>query len=190
MNPELSQALETINYVFIGVFTVEMGVKIIGLGPRLYVSDRFNVFDAVIVVLSYIELAFASSSSLSALRTFRLGRVFKMAKSWDSLRQVIETIIETLPNMGYLSILLLLFMFLPPLLLSSPSPPVPRPLCEGRSSRCFALVLLRSGLSWPFSSSCCSSCKPHLQFYTTSAPFLHHSYAIGVRIYTISTPLV
>jgi len=112
MDSDFNKALEYFNYVFIGVFTVEMLVKIVGLGPRIYVSDRFNIFDAVIVVFSYIELAFSNSSSLSALRTFRLGRVFKMAKSWDSLRQVIETVIETLPNMGYLSIVLLLFMFI------------------------------------------------------------------------------
>lgn len=112
MDQSLKSALEYINYVFVGIFTIEMAVKILGLGPRLYVSDRFNVFDAVIVVFSYVELGLSSSSSLSALRTFRLGRVFKMAKSWDSLRRVIETIIDTLPNMGYLSILLLLFMFI------------------------------------------------------------------------------
>eukprot|EP00656_Telonema_subtile_P054003 TRINITY_DN7944_c0_g1_i4.p1 TRINITY_DN7944_c0_g1~~TRINITY_DN7944_c0_g1_i4.p1 ORF type:complete len:1564 (+),score=583.71 TRINITY_DN7944_c0_g1_i4:124-4815(+) len=112
MDQSFKAGLEAINYVFVGIFTIEMAVKLIGLGPRLYVQDRFNVFDALIVLVSYVEIGFTSSSALTALRTFRLGRVFKMAKRWDSLRRVIETIIDTLPNMGYLSILLLLFMFI------------------------------------------------------------------------------
>jgi len=112
MESDFSDALEYINYIFIGVFTIELIVKVIGLGPRLYVADRFNIFDATIVVFSYVELAFTGEGSLSVLRAFRLGRVFKMAKSWDSLRAVIETIAETLPSIGYLSILLFLFMFI------------------------------------------------------------------------------
>jgi len=112
MDTDFSDALEYINYVFIGVFTIELIVKVIGLGPRLYVADRFNIFDATIVVFSYVELGFTGDGSLSVLRAFRLGRVFKMAKSWDSLRAVIETIAETLPSIGYLSILLFLFMFI------------------------------------------------------------------------------
>jgi len=112
MQNEFSKALEYINFIFVAVFTIELLVKLIGLGPRMYAADKFNLFDATIVVVSFIELGVGSDSSLSVLRAFRLGRVFKMAKSWDSLRAVIETIAETLPSVGYLSILLFLFMFI------------------------------------------------------------------------------
>ena len=74
--------------------------------------DRFNIFDAVVVLVSYLELALSGSSALSAFRCVRLARVFKMAKSWESLRLILETILDTLPAMAYLSVLLLLFMFI------------------------------------------------------------------------------
>jgi hypothetical protein len=35
-----------------------------------------------------------------------------MAKSWESLRMILNTILDTLPAMFYLSILLCLFMFI------------------------------------------------------------------------------
>ena len=69
------------------VFIVEMLIKLLGLGLQTYLKDRFNIFDAVIVLISTIDLVllFALSSTtgaLSALRGFRLLRVFKLAKSW------------------------------------------------------------------------------------------------------------
>ena len=39
-------------------------------------------------------------------------RVLKLAKSWSSLRDLLQTILDTLPAVGYLSILLALFMFI------------------------------------------------------------------------------
>jgi hypothetical protein len=84
--------VEYINIAFTGVFLVEMIFKMLGLGLKEYVRDRFNVFDAIIVFISLgdtvLTQLFISSgnSSLSgvmtALRGFRLLRVFKLAKSW------------------------------------------------------------------------------------------------------------
>ena len=112
MDTTFSHALEILNYTFIAVFTIEMIIKVIGLGPKLYASDRFNLFDTAVVLISFVELGLSSNSSLSALRACRLGRVFKMAKCWDSLRAVIETIADTLPSVACLCILLCLFMFI------------------------------------------------------------------------------
>ena len=35
---------------------IEMLIKIIGLGPMAYVRDRYNVFDAIVVSLSVIDV--------------------------------------------------------------------------------------------------------------------------------------
>ena len=69
-----------------------MILNMIGLGLKQYLSDGFNIFDAVIVVLSLIDLAIALSSEeddgsgfITVLRGFRLLRVFKLVKSWVTL---------------------------------------------------------------------------------------------------------
>eukprot|EP00937_MAST-01D_sp_MAST-1D-sp2_P001031 g1031.t1 len=98
------EALDKINLTLTFVFNVEMVLKLLGLGIYRYARDRMNVFDAIIVIVSDIELiilAVASSNSglnISVLRTFRLlriFRVFKLAKSWYNLKKLIETIMKS-----------------------------------------------------------------------------------------------
>lgn len=58
--------------VFTGIFTAEMVLKVIALDPYYYFQARWNVFDAIIVSLSLIELCLANVKGMSILRTFRL----------------------------------------------------------------------------------------------------------------------
>ena len=45
-----------INFGLSVIFMIELGVKITAYGLRKYAQDRFNVFDAFIVITSIIEL--------------------------------------------------------------------------------------------------------------------------------------
>lgn len=58
MQPEqLTVAVEISNIVFSAIFAVEMLLKIIAEGPFGYISNGFNVFDGVVVVLRYDNLS-------------------------------------------------------------------------------------------------------------------------------------
>lgn len=48
---ELTVIVETSNIVFSAIFAVEMLLKVIAEGPFGYISNGFNVFDGVIVIL-------------------------------------------------------------------------------------------------------------------------------------------
>ena len=71
-----------------------MVIKLIGLGFREYSRDSFNIFDAIVVVLSIVDMIITASSgsdgesgvALTAFRGARLIRVFKLARSWTSFR--------------------------------------------------------------------------------------------------------
>lgn len=94
-----------------------MVLKLFGMGLKKYVSDNFNIFDAVIVGVSLFELfADAESSGLSVLRAFRLVRVFKIIRSWVSLRKLLETVMNSMSAIGNLGVLTILFMFISALL--------------------------------------------------------------------------
>ena len=54
-----------------------------------FLQDGWNCFDFVIVALSLVELLAEGVSGLSMLRSFRLLRVFKLAKSWKSLNDIL-----------------------------------------------------------------------------------------------------
>ena len=111
------QANEYVNYFLFAYFVVEMIIKLIGFGPRGYAKDQMNLFDGFVVLMSCVEVVvgFISSDNgnnyLSVLRTFRLLRVFKLARSWKQLNDIITTMFKSLAGISYLSLILLLFMF-------------------------------------------------------------------------------
>jgi voltage-dependent calcium channel L type alpha-1D len=113
-----SQMIDYANLAFYIIFLIEMILKLIGYGVRGYCKDSFNLFDGTIVILSTIEIIMnytrggSATAVISAFRAFRLLRVFKLAKSWTSLRNLLNTIRKTLFDVAYFSILLLLFMFI------------------------------------------------------------------------------
>lgn len=88
-----------LNIVFFVIFFLEMIIKILGMGPRLFIKDQYNIFDALIVTLSIIDVSISYSilseeakmgkGAISAFRAFRLLRVFKLAKSWKQLNALI-----------------------------------------------------------------------------------------------------
>lgn len=53
----------------------------------------------------------ALGGSLSVLRTFRLVRVFKLARSWKELNRIIAAVARSVRSVGWLSLLLLLLVF-------------------------------------------------------------------------------
>ena len=47
--------LSILNDFFTWAFTVEMLIKMIGLGVNNYIHDSFNLFDAIVVSLSLLD---------------------------------------------------------------------------------------------------------------------------------------
>lgn len=84
------------NIFFTIIFLVEMLLKISAYGCSKYLEDKFNIFDAFIVTMSYVELIMpGDSGGLSVLRTFRLLRVFKIVKSWKTLKFLLSTVLDS-----------------------------------------------------------------------------------------------
>jgi len=112
MDATLNDFCEIMNAVFVTIFASEMLIKILGDGLANYWADSFNRFDGFVVITSLVELVAASSGSFTALRAFRLMRIFKVARSWKAMQTIMRCILETLPSMGYLCVILMLFMFI------------------------------------------------------------------------------
>ena len=53
-----------------------------------------------------------SGGAISALRAIRLLRVFKLARSWTSFRELLEKMVITLKDIRNFSVLMLIFMFI------------------------------------------------------------------------------
>ena len=84
-----TRLLEKANNVFTIIFIIEMALKIIGLTPHLYFKETWNIFDAVVIMFSILEVMLKQlESNISVLRAFRLLRILKLAKSWPTLNKV------------------------------------------------------------------------------------------------------
>ncbi|XP_041421715.1 sodium channel protein type 5 subunit alpha isoform X3 [Xenopus laevis] len=112
MTSEFENMLSVGNYVFTGIFTAEMIFKIIALDPYYYFQQGWNIFDSIIVCLSLMELCLASMGNLSVLRSFRLLRVFKLAKSWPTLNTLIKIIGNSVGALGNLTLVLAIIVFI------------------------------------------------------------------------------
>uniref|UniRef100_A0A3B5MVD1 Sodium channel protein n=1 Tax=Xiphophorus couchianus TaxID=32473 RepID=A0A3B5MVD1_9TELE len=112
MTREFDNLLSIGNLVFTGIFTAEMCFKIIALDPYYYFQEGWNIFDGIIVSLSLMELGLANVEGLSVLRSFRLLRVFKLAKSWPTLNMLIKIIGNSVGALGNLTLVLAIIVFI------------------------------------------------------------------------------
>uniref|UniRef100_A0A8C1DID8 Sodium channel protein n=1 Tax=Cyprinus carpio carpio TaxID=630221 RepID=A0A8C1DID8_CYPCA len=112
MTDEFNSMLSVGNLVFTGIFTAEMVLKIFALDPYYYFQQGWNIFDGIIVCLSLMELGLSNVEGLSVLRSFRLLRVFKLAKSWPTLNTLIKIIGNSVGALGNLTLVLAIIVFI------------------------------------------------------------------------------
>ncbi|CAF4190509.1 unnamed protein product, partial [Rotaria sp. Silwood2] len=108
----MTRILTTGNYIFTSIFTAESILKIIAMTPGKFLRNGWNVFDLIIVTVSLIELALANMKGLSVLRSFRLLRIFKLAKSWQTLNRLISIIGKSIGALGNLTLILIIIIFI------------------------------------------------------------------------------
>lgn len=104
--------LEYFNICFFVIFTLEVIAKMIGLGLLSFVKDKFNLFDAFVVLISLIEIVISSDShTYSSLRAFRLVRIFKIFRV-GSLRILVDCLTKTMKSIYPFVICLFLFLYI------------------------------------------------------------------------------
>uniref|UniRef100_A0A3Q3WFV9 Sodium channel protein n=1 Tax=Mola mola TaxID=94237 RepID=A0A3Q3WFV9_MOLML len=112
MSEDFEELLNVGNLVFTGIFTAEMVLKLLALDPYFYFQVGWNIFDSIIVTMSLVELGLANVQGLSVLRSFRLMRVFKLAKSWPTLNMLIKIIGNSVGALGNLTLVLAIIVFI------------------------------------------------------------------------------
>jgi voltage-gated sodium channel len=86
--------IEQWNMYFLFIFTGELAFEFLAQGPRRYFASGWNIFDVIVVGLSYI----AVSPAISALRTLRVIRVFRLVSAVPQMRRVVEALFGALPG--------------------------------------------------------------------------------------------
>ena len=106
------------NIFFVAAFAIEMVFKLWALGPGLYWHDPFNRFDAIVVVLSTIEIALFELFGLpgfgvAVFRAIRLTRAVSMIRTWwEPIRALTYRLIQNVETIGSMLGLLQLFILI------------------------------------------------------------------------------
>uniref|UniRef100_A0A6I8P6Y4 Voltage-dependent P/Q-type calcium channel subunit alpha-1A n=1 Tax=Ornithorhynchus anatinus TaxID=9258 RepID=A0A6I8P6Y4_ORNAN len=121
-NAPRNNVLRYFDYVFTGVFTFEMVIKMIDLGLVLhqgaYFRDLWNILDFIVVSGALVAFAFTGNSkgkdinTIKSLRVLRVLRPLKTIKRLPKLKAVFDCVVNSLKNVLNILIVYMLFMFI------------------------------------------------------------------------------
>ncbi|XP_039402069.1 voltage-dependent L-type calcium channel subunit alpha-1C isoform X5 [Mauremys reevesii] len=114
------QAMNILNMLFTGLFTVEMILKLIAFKPKHYFCDAWNTFDALIVVGSIVDIAITevnnaeenSRISITFFRLFRVMRLVKLLSRGEGIRTLLWTFIKSFQALPYVALLIVMLFFI------------------------------------------------------------------------------
>ncbi|XP_036734215.1 voltage-dependent L-type calcium channel subunit alpha-1D isoform X8 [Manis pentadactyla] len=115
-----NDAMDILNMVFTGVFTVEMVLKVIAFKPKGYFSDAWNTFDSLIVMGSIIDVALSEADnseesnriSITFFRLFRVMRLVKLLSRGEGIRTLLWTFIKSFQALPYVALLIAMLFFI------------------------------------------------------------------------------
>ena len=95
--------MEYFNNAFLIFFTIEMVLKLVGMGPSRYWMDSWNRFDAIVVLSSWVGMWLnIQVQVVRAFRAFRIVLVLKNAKGLQALFKCLIWAIVPSMNIGML----------------------------------------------------------------------------------------
>ena len=109
--------LENINYFFAAIFTVEAIIKIVAFGKH-YFTSGWNLFDFIIVIGTFAGIILSKATeyqvgpSTTVIRSFRIGRIFRLVRKYKELRQIFNAFVLSIPALANVGGLLFLFLYL------------------------------------------------------------------------------
>uniref|UniRef100_A0A673IXE3 Voltage-dependent N-type calcium channel subunit alpha n=1 Tax=Sinocyclocheilus rhinocerous TaxID=307959 RepID=A0A673IXE3_9TELE len=120
-NAPRNDVLKYLDYVFTGVFTFEMVIKMIDLGlllhPGSYFRDPWNILDFIVVTGALVAFACSGTkgkdiNTIKSLRVLRVLRPLKTIKRLPKLKAVFDCVVNSLKNVLNILIVYMLFMFI------------------------------------------------------------------------------
>jgi voltage-dependent calcium channel T type alpha-1G len=153
----LEYALKIFNYFFTAVFILEALMKLVALGIRLYMKDKWNQLDVAIVILSIVGIVLEELETkiipinptiIRVMRVLRIARVLKLLKMAKGIRALLDTVMQALPQVRNAFKSTFLFCFLS------------ESLINGEFFFIFPFYLETRSVTWGCFSFCCSSSSP------------------------------
>ena len=98
--------LLTLDGIILGVFVVEIAMKLIAQGPAFF-RRGWNIFDFLVVGIALVP----ASGPLAILRALRILRVLRLLSMLPRLRFVVEALLHSLPGIGSIALLMVVIYY-------------------------------------------------------------------------------
>ena len=106
----LHSALSTLDDVFLGIFVVEIAIRIAAFGsrPQGFFRDGWNLFDFVVVAAAFAP---GLRENATLLRIVRLLRVVRLVTVLPDLRILVRALVRSIPPIVSLVVLTMMLMY-------------------------------------------------------------------------------
>lgn len=95
VNEEIGGFLRGLDRVILGIFVLELSLKLYAYGLRFFRSS-WNIFDLFVVSVGLLP----QGAGLSALRGLRVIRALRLLSVIPQMRAVVQALLDALPGMG------------------------------------------------------------------------------------------
>ncbi|KAK3102999.1 hypothetical protein FSP39_015655 [Pinctada imbricata] len=115
---QYSKALDYLNMIFTGVFTIEFVLKLMAFRFKNYFGDPWNVFDFIIVLGSFIDIIYTEVNPgqgiirVNFFRLFRVMRLVKLLSRGDGIRTLLWTFLKSFQALPYVALLIVMLFFI------------------------------------------------------------------------------
>ncbi len=103
------ELLHAADWIILLLFTVEIFLRYYASGSvRAYLKDPWNVFDFLVVGVCWLPFG---SRYVSVARILRVLRVLRAMSIFPDLRQLVVTLLRSLPSMAHIALLLVILIY-------------------------------------------------------------------------------
>lgn len=99
-------ALKLLDFVFLLIFTFELGIKLLAYRQKYFWSG-WNIFDFIIVTISWLPFI----ESLAVLRSLRILRVLRLVSVVPQFRKVVQAFFDSLSGLAVIGTILALIFY-------------------------------------------------------------------------------
>lgn len=147
--------LHTVDRITLAVFVVELAARLYAYG-RAFIKDPWNLFDAVVVLISLTP----ATGPLSVLRTLRILRALRLVSAVPSMRRVVSALLGAIPGMASIIGLLLLIMYVAAVIATELFRPVAPEYFPDLVTSLYTLFQIMTGEGWPDIAAQVMAAKP------------------------------
>ena len=103
-----------IQNIFLAIFTIEIIARAIASkGVKDFFSSGWNIFDLVLVLISYIpDTLFENTSTIMVMRGLRVFRVLRLLRTSGEIKLIISVLVKSFSALFYNGLFFFIFIYL------------------------------------------------------------------------------